>query len=144
MSDCLICAGPVGDAELGRVQVWENELWRVTVSLQAPVLGFSYLEPKRHIPYITDLDGPEAATLGETLAALTSTLAETTEADIVYVNVFGERIAHLHFNIAPHRAGDPLTGGAGMIAEGAHPLPAPDLRATADDLESLLADRLGR
>jgi hypothetical protein len=25
---------------------------------------------------------------------------------------------HLHFNLVPHRAGDPLTGGPGMLVPG--------------------------
>lgn len=47
-----------------------------------------------------------------------------TGADLVYVNVFGERIAHLHFNLAPQRIGGPLTGGPGMLVPGTLDLPA--------------------
>jgi hypothetical protein len=35
--DCIICRG--GDRELGRVPAWEDDLWRLTVSLKAPVVG---------------------------------------------------------------------------------------------------------
>ena len=66
--DCAICQGTVGDAELQRIQVWEDNLWRLTISLEAEILAFAYLEPKRHIPDITALDGEEACTFGETLA----------------------------------------------------------------------------
>jgi diadenosine tetraphosphate (Ap4A) HIT family hydrolase len=55
-SGCVLCRGIAGDAELLRIQVWEDSLWRVTMSLEAEILGFAYLEPKRHIPHITDLD----------------------------------------------------------------------------------------
>ena len=44
---------------------------------------------------------------------------EAADAEIVYVNVFGERHSHLHFNIAPHRVGDALTGGTGMLRDDA-------------------------
>ncbi len=84
--DCVICRGRDGDRELGRVQAWEDGLWRVTVSLSAPVVGFSYLERKRQIPYITELDGVEATTLGPVLARVTRVLAEETGAEQVYVN----------------------------------------------------------
>lgn len=73
---CLICQGIDGDRELGRVLAWEDDVWRVTISLQAPVVGFAYLEPKRHIPHITDLDGVEATTLGPILARVTRILVE--------------------------------------------------------------------
>ncbi len=128
---CLLCNWPEADAYFQRMEVWQNPLWRLTTSLVAPVAGFSYLEPKRHIPHVTELDGEEAATLGLTLAGVTRTLRETTGAQIVYVNVFGERLAHLHFNLAPHREGDALRGGPAMLVEGAPPLPRHELEATA-------------
>jgi diadenosine tetraphosphate (Ap4A) HIT family hydrolase len=28
--------------------------------------------------------------------------------------VFGDRVAHLHFNLAPHRDGDAVVGGPGL------------------------------
>lgn len=106
--NCIICKGPAGDRELERVQVWEDTYWRLTMSLSAEVLGFSYLEPKRHIPYITDLDGEEARTLGETLARVTRVLRDETGAELVYIYVFGGGVPHLHFHLAPHRSGDAL------------------------------------
>jgi diadenosine tetraphosphate (Ap4A) HIT family hydrolase len=72
------------------------------------VLGFSYLEPKRHIPHITDLDGEEAQTLGQVLGRVTQALRDETGAQLVYIYVFGGGIPHLHFHLAPHRPNDPL------------------------------------
>ncbi|NNC42422.1 MAG: hypothetical protein HKO03_04175 [Acidimicrobiia bacterium] len=131
---CLICAGDVGDVELGRVRVWESDLWRVSTSLIAPISGFSYVEPKRHIPYITDLDGIEATTLGTVLSSTSRVIKTITGAEFVFVNVFGQRIAHLHFNLAPHVSGGPLRGGAGMLDASAPPLPADDLRRVAEEI----------
>jgi len=87
--NCILCRGAEADQELGVVQVWEDNYWRMTTSLDAEVLGFSYLEPKRHIPHITDLDGEEARTFGEVLAHVTTALREETSAELVYVYVFG-------------------------------------------------------
>jgi diadenosine tetraphosphate (Ap4A) HIT family hydrolase len=78
------------------------------MSLAAEVPGFSYLEPKRHIPYITDLDGEEARTFGEVLARVTSVLRQETGAELVYIYVFGGGVPHLHVHLAPHRANDAL------------------------------------
>ena len=111
--DCVICRGPDGDAELGRAQVWEDDLWRLTMSLEAEVLGFSYLEPKRHIPHVTDLDGDEARTFGGVLARVGSALKAETAASVVYLYVFGEGVPHLHVHLAPHHDGDALN--ANMI-----------------------------
>ncbi len=107
-SDCVLCRGAAGDAELQRIQVWEDALWRLTLSLEAEVLGFAYLEPKRHIPYITDLNGNEARTFGDVLARVTQVLREETGAELVYIYVFGGGVPHLHVHLAPHHADDAL------------------------------------
>ena len=77
---CVICEGTRGDPDRGRVQVWEDDHRRLTVAKEAEVAGFSYLEPKRPVAHITDLDGPEAATLGSVLARVTRALREGAEA----------------------------------------------------------------
>ncbi len=106
--DCVICRGKAGDAELFRTQVWEDPLWRLTISLEAEVLGFCYLEPKRHVPHIEDLDGEEALSIGPTLARVSSVLKEITGEERVYLYVFGGGIPHLHVHLAPHHPGDAL------------------------------------
>jgi diadenosine tetraphosphate (Ap4A) HIT family hydrolase len=133
---CDICRGEAFDAEFGRVQVWRDELWRLSTSVIAPILGFSYLEPLRHIPFITDLDGPEGASFGPTLAAVTSLLKELTEADIVYALIFGDHVSHMHVNLVPHRAGDAVTGGAGLLDPSAPALPAADHEVFVDRLRA--------
>ena len=107
-ANCILCRGAAADAELNVIEVWHDDLWRMTLSLDAEVPGFCYLEPKRHIPHITDLDGEEARTLGPVLAKLTGILKAETGAELVYVFVYGGGIPHLHFHLAPHRTGDAL------------------------------------
>lgn len=113
--DCLLCRVSDADAYFERRRVWDDERWRLSVVLHGPVTGFAHLEPHRHIPFITDLDGAEAATLGPVLARVTAALREATAADKVYVYVFGDHVPHLHFNLAPHRPGDALVGGPGLL-----------------------------
>jgi diadenosine tetraphosphate (Ap4A) HIT family hydrolase len=105
---CVLCAGVDGDAELMRTQVWEDSLWRMSTTVFGAVPGFSYLEPKRHVPHIEDLDGPEAVTLGAVLAHVTRELKVATGAERIFLYVFGGGISHLHIHLAPHRAGDGL------------------------------------
>ena len=136
---CEICRGEAFDADFGRVLVWRDELWRLSTSVIAPILGYSYLEPLRHIPFVTDLDGPEATSFGPTLAAVTRLLKELTEADIVYALMFGDHVPHLHVNLLPHRAGDAVTGGAGLLNPEAEPLPADDHQAFVDRLRAATA-----
>jgi diadenosine tetraphosphate (Ap4A) HIT family hydrolase len=108
-TDCLLCRGAEADAELERVQVWEDKHWRLAVSLSSEVAGFAYLEPKRHIPYIHTLDGEEAATFGPVLAKCCDALRAATGAEVIYTYIFGDGVAHLHVHLAPHRAGDALS-----------------------------------
>jgi diadenosine tetraphosphate (Ap4A) HIT family hydrolase len=79
------------------------------MAMHSEVPGFSYLEPRRHIPHITDLDGREADTLGRTIAFASAALSKAASAELVYVNVFGGGIPHLHIHLAPHRQGDALS-----------------------------------
>ena len=95
------------------MRVWDDGLWRLSVVLRGPIVGFAHLEPHRHIPFITDLDGPEALSLGVVLARCTSAIKAATGADKVYVYVFGDRVPHLHFNLAPN---DLLTPGVALDA----------------------------
>ncbi len=110
MSDgaCILCRGVAADADLERIEVWQDEHWRLTASLSSEILGFAYLEPKRHIRYVHELDGLEAGTFGAALARCSSALKHATGADLVYVYIFGDGIAHLHVHLAPHRSGDAL------------------------------------
>jgi diadenosine tetraphosphate (Ap4A) HIT family hydrolase len=102
------------------------------------VVGFAHLEPHRHIPFVTDLDGPEAATLGPVLAWVTAVLRRATAADKVYVYVFGDRVPHLHFNLAPHRPGDALVGGPGLLRPDAVPADPTEHQAAATAIERAL------
>src|SRR3954467_8967172 len=104
MEGCLLCAPAEAARQFTRVRLWEDDLWRLSGVLQGPVPGFAHLEPRRHIPYVTDLDGPEAGTFGRGLARVTRALRDAAGAELTYGYVFGERVAHLHVNLAPHRA----------------------------------------
>jgi len=116
--ECLLCT----DSLPGRVRVWQDGLWRLSVVEHGAVAGFAHLEPLRHIPFVTDLDGPEAGTLGVVLARVTGAMRAATGAALIYVYVFGERVPHLHFNLAPQHEGGPLVGGPGLLRPGAEEL----------------------
>jgi diadenosine tetraphosphate (Ap4A) HIT family hydrolase len=101
-TDCVICRGVEGDEELDRVEVWQEAGWRMSMARHGPTLGFSYLEPIRHIAYLADLDGEESASLGSVLGRASASLREATGAGLVYAYVFGGGVPHLHFHLAPN------------------------------------------
>lgn len=153
--DCALCRGTAGDPELSRVEVWADDLWRLSTSVGPgdPTAGFSYLEPRRHIPHIEDLSGDEAATFGPVVARCCAALKQATEAELVYVYVFGGGIPHLHLHLAPHLAGDALndtllrgeleeqplpSGAVSYISKDFPPLPDEHLREVAERVRRLL------
>jgi diadenosine tetraphosphate (Ap4A) HIT family hydrolase len=123
---------------------WEDELWRLTLGLAAETPGFAYLEPKRHIRFVTELDGAKAASFGTTLARCTRTLKEVTAAEVVYIYIFGDGVPHLHIHLAPHRHGDALNDQMirGEIVE--EKLPSGMTRFTSREFLSLPRDQLLR
>jgi diadenosine tetraphosphate (Ap4A) HIT family hydrolase len=137
---CMLCAPEIADREFARVRLWEDELWRLSAVLRGPVPGFAHLEPRRHIPYVTDLDGPEAATFGPVLARVTRALRDASGAQLAYAYVFGDRVAHLHVNLAPHHAGEALVGGRGLLIADAVDA-APSAHAAAADAARELLSR---
>jgi diadenosine tetraphosphate (Ap4A) HIT family hydrolase len=138
--ECLLCSPDQAAKVFQRRTVWEDGLWRLSlVEVGSPVAGFGHLEPKRHIPEISMLDGEEATTLGTVLSRVTGALKEVTRADLVYIYVFGERVAHLHFNLAPHTEGDSLLGGKDLLGPGSEPLDPELLARTSRGVEALLA-----
>lgn len=153
---CILCRGAAADAELERIEVWQDAHWRLTVSLSSEVAGFAYLEPRRHIRYLHELDGAEAASFGIVLARCMQALKGATGAELVYVYVFGDGIPHLHVHLAPHRADDALNEQMirGEIVEEKLPngmtrfysdqfpaLARQELEATADRVRSLMIGR---
>jgi diadenosine tetraphosphate (Ap4A) HIT family hydrolase len=151
--ECLLCDPAAADAALDRLEVWADGTWRLTMALRSEVLGFSYLEPRRHVSHIEDLEGEEARTFGQALALAATALKQQTGAELVFLYVFGEGIPHLHVHLAPHRAGDalntqilrgefverPLPGGATEYLSKDFPLlDESELRLLADRVQGQL------
>lgn len=102
---CDICSGKA-DETFKRIEVWSNDRWRLTMSTYKAVSGFCYLEPKRHIRYINELDGTEALEFGSMIARASSAIKNATKSKLVYVYIYGGHIPHLHVHLAPHHDGD--------------------------------------
>jgi len=153
-ADCAICAGPERDPELDRFEVWRDDHWRLSLSRHTATRGFGYLEPIRHIPYLADLDGPEAATFGPAIARACAALREASGAPLVYAYVFGGGIPHLHVHLVPNAPADAvntnivageieerkLPSGATEVTSLDHPdLPEAEVAAVNDRVRELMA-----
>ncbi|HVM25746.1 MAG TPA: hypothetical protein VM253_10160 [Candidatus Limnocylindrales bacterium] len=140
--DCLLCDGDRAADQLNRVVVWEDAVWRLSMSRRGYTTGFGYLEPKRHVPYITDLEGTEAASFGPTLARVASALKAAAGADLVYMYVFGGGIPHLHVHLAPHREGDALNANLIRGEVVYEPQPSGAQRIVSREFAELPADEI--
>jgi diadenosine tetraphosphate (Ap4A) HIT family hydrolase len=140
---CLLCDGDRAAGELNREVVWEDDLWRLSMSRRGFTTGFGYLEPKRHVPHITDLEGEEAATFGPVLARVASALKSAAGAELVYVYVFGGGIPHLHVHLGPHREGDALSSAIIRGDFSYEPMPSGAQRIVSRDFPELPADEIG-
>ena len=153
-ADCLLCDADAADAQLGRTRIWQDDLWRLSMSRRGYTTGFGYLEPRRHVPHVTDLDGDEAATFGVVLGRVSAALRQAADAELVYVYVFGGGIPHLHVHLAPHRAGDALnaniirgelemephpSGASRIVSREFTELPAEEIAAVAERARQLLS-----
>ncbi|WP_211210200.1 HIT family protein [Actinopolyspora halophila] len=151
VADCTMCRGVDADPDLMRVQVWEDENWRLTTAVVGEAPGFSFLEPKRHIRYVHELDGEEATTFGTVLAESTTAIKEATGAELVYVYIFGGSFDHLHLHLAPQTTEGPfndcmlkgrivekvLDNGAVVQSSEDYPLlPKDDLQAAAEAIRA--------
>jgi diadenosine tetraphosphate (Ap4A) HIT family hydrolase len=140
--DCVLCDGERASRELNRTVVWEDGTWRLSMSRRGYTTGFAYLEPKRHVAYITDLDREEAATFGPVMARVTSALKAAAGADLVYVYVFGGGIPHLHVHLGPHREGDALNADIIRGELAYEPQPSGAMRMVSRDFPELAPEEI--
>jgi diadenosine tetraphosphate (Ap4A) HIT family hydrolase len=84
--------------------IYEDEHWAAGGFPLNPVPGWIVVMLRRHVEALTDLTGPELATLGPTAARVSSAITHVVEPTKVYFVVFGELNAHFHFLLAPRTA----------------------------------------
>jgi diadenosine tetraphosphate (Ap4A) HIT family hydrolase len=91
---------------------------------------------------VHELDGEESTTFGPVLARCAAALKEATNADLVYVYIFGGGIPHLHVHLAPHVAGDALNESIirGEFEE--RPLPSGAVAYVSKDFPEVLEQEL--
>ena len=98
---------PTQSAHAGDVAAGKVKAYTCTGCHGIP--GYNNVYPTYKVPKIG----------GQNYEYLTAALKAETGADLVHVHIFGERVAHLHLNLAPHVAGDPPCSSADGISSGA-------------------------
>lgn len=113
---CLICAKHRGEGPLtGGVQVWGDDsclvFHRPPDHTGTTMLGYLFVESRRHVPYLADLDDTEAAAIGRTVRRAALALRTVLGADFVFSAVAGMGHAHFHQHLFARHAGTPADYG---------------------------------
>jgi diadenosine tetraphosphate (Ap4A) HIT family hydrolase len=98
MSICQIC----DKHKTGVNPIFQDEDWMVTHGpLSSQILGYLYIEPKRHVENWTDFTDNELSKVGPLVKRLEKVMKEILDIDRVYVVTISEAVRHLHFHIIP-------------------------------------------
>jgi diadenosine tetraphosphate (Ap4A) HIT family hydrolase len=110
-TDCPICAKHRGEGPLVGHVVGENELLLVS---HRPVgddgtaaLGYLFVEPRRHVPYLDDLTEAEAEAIGRVVRRAAAGLRTELAVDFVFSIIAGMSVAHFHQHLFVRHAGTP-------------------------------------
>lgn len=114
MSQCFICRKHQGLVDVPGGVVAADEHAVVThLSLVMPngvaddvYLGYLFVETRRHVAELGDLDATEAASVGR-LASGASCALRQEGAEHVYAAVIGHGIEHFHLHLIPRYPGTP-------------------------------------
>lgn len=88
--------------------IYQDDLWTVNLLLGSPpprlLLGWSVLQPKRHINSLSELNTEELSSLAPLLARCEEAMKDILNVGKVYVCLFAEASDfHMHFHLIPRR-----------------------------------------
>jgi histidine triad (HIT) family protein len=115
MDGCFICTkhrdidrGAPGGALIADEHVVVSHLPLSTPAgdVSSAYLGYLFVEPRRHVSELGDLNAEEAASFGQ-LAAVASASLEGEGAEHVYAAVIGHGVGHLHLHLIARYPGTP-------------------------------------
>ena len=91
--------------------IYEDEDWIVTPGpLSSQILGYMYLEPKRHVENWSEFTSEELAKVGPLIKRLEQALKMELNINRVYVVTISEAVRHLHFHIIPREDSSEVKG----------------------------------
>lgn len=107
VSTCPICE------KHSRLQgaIYEDEDWFVTHGpLSSQVLGYMYIEPKRHVEHWSDFTDKELSKIGLLVKRLEIALKKELPVERVYTVTISEAVRHLHVHVIPRERGNDVKG----------------------------------
>jgi diadenosine tetraphosphate (Ap4A) HIT family hydrolase len=133
MSECQICE----KHKQGVQPIYEDQDWMVTLGpLGSQILGYLYIEPKKHIENWSDFSDDELAKVGPLIKRLEQAVKNELNIDRVYVVTISEAVRHLHFHIIPRLEGSDVKGLA--LIEQATQQKGKNLDISAQDYQAFI------
>ena len=110
--ECIICRKHCGPDAVAGGSVYEDELIFVSHAQlwgdeQEHYLGHLFIEPKRHVAELADLNYVEAQAIGLFTTRLARALMETEGAEHIYAFVIGDGVPHVHVHVIGRYPGAP-------------------------------------
>lgn len=104
---CVICDKHQNPANV----IYEDEDWIITHGpLASQLLGYLYLEPRRHIENWSDFSEKELVKIGPLIKRVEKAMKILLNIDRVYVVTISEAVRHLHFHIIAREETNTIKG----------------------------------
>lgn len=98
MTSCPICQKHQDIKET----IYEDQDWIVSHGpLASQVLGYLYIEPKRHVENWSDFTDQELTAVGPLIKKLEAAVKMELPVDRMYVVTISEAVRHIHFHLIP-------------------------------------------
>ncbi|MDQ0857201.1 HIT family protein [Bacillus sp. V2I10] len=98
MTSCPICQK---HQDLNEA-IYEDQDWIVTHGpVASQVLGYLYIEPKRHVENWSEFTDQELSAVGPLIKKLEAAVKKELSVDRMYVVTISEAVRHLHFHLIP-------------------------------------------
>jgi diadenosine tetraphosphate (Ap4A) HIT family hydrolase len=112
MQECLVCQKHRGLLQIPGGAIFENETVYISHAQlwgdeQDHYLGHLFVEPKRHVPKLSDLSDDEAQLIGLYVSRIARALEQTQGMEHVYAFAIGDHVPHVHIHVIGRYPGAP-------------------------------------
>jgi histidine triad (HIT) family protein len=110
--DCLVCRKHRGWLRIPGGVIFENEIVYVSHAQlfgeeKDHYLGHLFVEPKRHVPKLSDLSEEEAQMIGLFVRQATRALEQVQDVEHAYAFAIGDHVPHVHIHVLGRYPGAP-------------------------------------
>ena len=110
--DCLVCRKHRGEAAVAGGVIFEDDLISISHAQlwgdeKDHYLGHVFVEAKRHVPELADLNEQEAHAIGLYVSRVAKALLQTEGMEHVYSFFIGDGVPHVHVHVIGRRPGAP-------------------------------------